>query len=141
MARDVVGAECGGSSAFARGDFGLVRLLPFVLGLRKGDAVRLTAGGVCVREGGLLGRLIDGLSQDEKKSSSLVDVSPPSAGVDMIMSVMMTSSGYSLASAVTLLFSSSLYFVAAFDVYLVLGSLLASAEVARYVFSFLFYLF
>lgn len=72
---------------------------------------------------------MDGLSQEEKKSSSFDGVSAPSAGVDMTMSVMTTSSGYSLASAATLLFSSSLYFVAAFDVYLVLGSLLANAAV------------
>lgn len=129
IARDVVGAECGASSVFARGDFGLRGPLPLTLGFRKGDDVRLTAGGVCVREGGLLGRLMEGLSQEEKKSSSAGGVSVPSAGVEITMSVTTTSSGYSLASATTLLFSSSLYLVAAFEVYFVFGSLLAKAAV------------
>lgn len=48
----------------ARGDFG--RSVPLAPGLRKGDA----ALGVPVREGGFEGRLIVGLSQEEKKSSS-----------------------------------------------------------------------
>lgn len=129
MARDVVGADCGTSPGFARGDFGLVRPLPFALGFRKGDAVRLIAGGVCVRDGGLLGRLMDGLSHEEKKSSSLGGVSIPSVVAETTISVITTSSGKSLASAATLLLSSSLYFVAAFDVYFVFGSLLASAAV------------
>lgn len=42
----------------------------FAPALRNGELVRLTTGGVPVREGGLLGRLIEGLSHDEKKSSS-----------------------------------------------------------------------
>lgn len=40
--------------------------MPFAPGLRKGEPVR----GVPVREGGLEGRLMVGLSQEEKKSSS-----------------------------------------------------------------------
>lgn len=85
------------------GDFGraeaaaaVVAPLPFALGLRKGEAVRLALAGVPVREGGLLGRLMLGLSQEEKKSSSAgspagVTVPEPSASG---ASVMMTSSGY-----------------------------------------------
>jgi hypothetical protein len=70
---------------------------------RKGEAVRLTTGGVPVREGGLLGRLIEGLSQEEKKSSSAspAGVFDPSEGVPAGRSVMMTSSGY-LNKATTL---------------------------------------
>ena len=64
-------------------------------GLRNGDAVRLITGGVCVREGGLLGRLMAGLSQEEKKSSegSLLGVEEPSAKVGERTSVTSTSSG------------------------------------------------
>src|ERR1700761_4957992 len=64
---------------------------------RKGEAVRETPGGVPVREGGLLGRLMVGLSQEEKKSSagSPAGVDEPSApGVESRSSVMTTSSGY-----------------------------------------------
>jgi hypothetical protein len=63
---------------------------------RKGELVRLTTGGVPVREGGLLGRLIEGLSHDEKKSSSWspAGVPEPSEGVPAGMSVMTTSLGY-----------------------------------------------
>jgi len=53
-----------------RGDFGRTVLLPLEPAVRKGDAVLLPTGGVAVREGGLLGRLMVGLSQEEKKSSS-----------------------------------------------------------------------
>ena len=62
---------------------------------RKGEAVRETAGGVPVLEGGLLGRLIVGLSQEEKKSSagSPAGVDVPSPVVLRASSVMMTSSG------------------------------------------------
>ena len=62
---------------------------------RKGEAVRETTGGVPLREGGLLGRLIAGLSQDEKKSSagSPAGVDDPSPGVERGSSVMTTSSG------------------------------------------------
>ena len=68
--------------------------LPLALGLRKGDAVRLITGGVCVLEGGLLGRFIEGLSQDEKKSSpASAGVDFPSVGVAATTSVMTTSSG------------------------------------------------
>lgn len=69
------------------------RFGPFSPGLRKGDGVRPTTGGVAVREMGGVGFLIEGLSQEEKKSSS---GSP--AGVDvpsgMSPSVMTTSVGY-----------------------------------------------
>lgn len=64
VVRDAVG---GVGSAAVRGDF--VRAggpLPFAP--RNGDAV-LVMPGVPVREGGLLGRLTEGLSQEEKKSS------------------------------------------------------------------------
>jgi hypothetical protein len=53
-------------SACAPGDFD--RAPPLAPALRKGEAVRLILG-VCDREGGLLGRLMAGLSHDEKKSS------------------------------------------------------------------------
>lgn len=79
-----------------RGDFGLETPLPFVPGFRNGEEVRLITGGVWVLEGGLLGRLIAGLSQDEKKSllGSFDGVPVPSVGDVMTMSVMITSSGY-----------------------------------------------
>lgn len=76
------------------GDFDRVGPLPFALGFRKGDAVRLMTGGVCVLDGGLLGRLIEGLSQDEKKSSpASAGVEVPSAGAEGMTSVTTTSSG------------------------------------------------
>jgi hypothetical protein len=66
----VRGADVGaGEFEALSGDFGRVPF-PLLPALRKGEAVRLTTGGVAVREGGLLGRLIVGLSQEEKKSSS-----------------------------------------------------------------------
>jgi hypothetical protein len=71
------------------GDFGRSVPLPLALGLRKGEP----ALGVPTREGGFEGRLIVGLSHEEKKSSS----SP--AGVLLSLpvsatSVITTSSGY-----------------------------------------------
>jgi hypothetical protein len=61
----VRGAAAAGFSPEA-GDF--ERVAPFWdEAARKGEAVRLA--GVLVREGGLLGRLMVGLSQEEKKSS------------------------------------------------------------------------
>lgn len=64
-------------------------------GFRNGEAVRLMTGGVCVLEGGLLGRFMDGLSHDEKKSSvGSEGVDVPSPGVGMAMSLITTSSGY-----------------------------------------------
>lgn len=80
-----------------RGDFGRAVPLPFAGAFKKGDAVLLTpAAGVPVREGGLEGRLIAGLSQDEKKSSSSAapGVFEPLAPLSSMMSVMTTSSGY-----------------------------------------------
>ena len=77
------------------GDFDLGAPLLSAPGLRKGDAVRLITGGVCVLDGGLLGRLIDGLSQDEKKSSpGSAGVEVPSVGVAVLKSATTTSSGY-----------------------------------------------
>ena len=77
------------------GDLGRAAPLPLALGLRKGEAVRLALEGVPDREGGLLGRLMVGLSQEEKKSSSCspdgVSVPEPSASG---VSVMTTSLGY-----------------------------------------------
>jgi hypothetical protein len=47
IAREAAGFACDESlSEPARGDFGLVAPFPLVPGLRKGDAVRLTTGGV-----------------------------------------------------------------------------------------------
>ena len=97
MVRDAEGPVCEDSdSEPIRGDFGRAVPLPFAPGLRKGDAVRLSTGGVCVLEGGLLGRLIDGLSQDEKKSSlgSPAGVAVPSPDESATISVMTTSPGY-----------------------------------------------
>ena len=98
---DVVRMAVGAGKAFSassavvsgEGDFGL--LVPFVPANRKGEAVRETPRGVPVREGGLLGLLIVGLSQEEKKSSpgSPAGVDAPSPGVPTISSVIMTSSG------------------------------------------------
>ena len=148
---DVVRKTAGGGlasdfeAARGDGDFGRAAA-PLALGARNGDAVRDTTGGVPALDGGLLGLLTVGLSQDEKKSSSGspagVEV-PSAAGV--AKSVTTTSPGnlcrislcfyndvdseYSDASLAALLFSSSLYFVAAFEVYFVFGSLLASAAV------------
>jgi hypothetical protein len=79
------------------GDFGR-DCAPFALPAdRNGEAVRETTGGVPLLEGGLLGRLMVGLSQEEKKSStgSPAGVEVPSApGVERESSVMTTSSGY-----------------------------------------------
>ncbi len=96
IARDAEDADCDESvSALARGDFGLSGPLPFVPGLRNGEAVLLTAGGVCVLEGGLLGLLIAGLSQEEKKSSLSEGVAVPSAAeTAATTSVITTASGY-----------------------------------------------
>lgn len=91
-ARD--GAAEESSSEPWSGDFDLGVPLPLAVGLRKGDAVRLMTGGVCVLEGGLLGRLIEGLSQEEKKSSpASAGFEVPSVGVAATMSVITTSSG------------------------------------------------
>lgn len=78
-----------------RGDFERVPF-PFAVEFRSGDEVRPTTGGVLVREGGLLGRLIDGLSHDEKKSSSvsLLGVLVPSVEEPDGTSVITTSPGY-----------------------------------------------
>lgn len=84
------------SAAPARGEGDFGRLAePFVPAVRKGEDVRETTGGVPVREGGLLGRLIVGLSHDEKKSSpgSPAGVDVPSPGVPIASSVMTTSFG------------------------------------------------
>jgi len=69
----------GGSEAEeARGD--LVRAIPLPF---EGVPALPTTGGVAVRDGGGVGRLMDGLSQEEKKSSSSTSAgtaasSPPS---------------------------------------------------------------
>ena len=76
------------------GDLGLAA--PLVLpAVKKGEAVRETTGGVPVREGGLLGRLMVGLSQEEKKSSagSPAGVDVPPEGVPSTSSVMTTCAG------------------------------------------------
>lgn len=82
-------------AAFARGEG--ARAMPFPLELleRNGDGVR-PAAGVAVREIGGVGRLIEGLSQEEKKSSSgsPAGVEDPSVGPLLITSVMTTSFGY-----------------------------------------------
>ena len=84
----------------------MVELLPFAGAFKNGDAERLPPlsfllfpvlfiGGVAVREGGLLGFSILGLSQEEKKSLSTD--SPKGVLVPLVedsgISVMTTSSG------------------------------------------------
>ena len=95
-ARMAVGA--GDALLPSEADSGDFERLPFAFApaFRNGDPVRLTTGGVPVREGGLLGRLIDGLSHEEKKSSSWspAGVLLPSDGVPAGRSVMTTSPGY-----------------------------------------------
>ena len=83
-------------SAVARGEGDFDRAAPLAVpAVRKGDAVRETTGGVPVREGGLLGRLMLGLSQEEKKSSagSVAGVEDPSTGLVKGSSVTDTSFG------------------------------------------------
>ena len=122
--------------------------LPFELpALRKGDGVRPTTGGVAVRETGGVGRLIDGLSHEEKKSSSgsPAGVDDPSVGVLLVPSVATTSLGYlthisgglpvpcnfpyKAASLAARLFNSVLYLSATLFWYLVFGSSLFNAAV------------
>lgn len=87
-----------GAADLSEADRGDLERDPFAFApaFRKGDPVRLTTGGVPVRDGGLLGRLIEGLSHEEKKSSSWspAGVFEPPEGVPAGMSVMTTSSGY-----------------------------------------------
>jgi hypothetical protein len=84
------------TAARGEGDFDRVAEFPLALAERKGEAVRETTGGVPVREGGLLGRLIVGLSHEEKKSSagSPAGVEAPSPELASATSVTTTSSGY-----------------------------------------------
>ena len=94
---DIVRDAVGGISLSVadKGVFERAALLPFVPALRNGEAVRLITGGVWVLDGGLLGRLMDGLSHDEKKSSpgSPDGVDVPSLNVGDRTSVIETSSG------------------------------------------------
>lgn len=57
-ADDVVRLAAGGAAADERGDVDLARPPPFaaLFALRNGEAVRLTTGGVAVRETGGVGR-------------------------------------------------------------------------------------
>lgn len=98
MVREAEGAD--EESLLFNGDFGLAGPEPFVPGFRNGEEVRLITGGVCVLEGGWLGRLIEGLSQDEKKSSpgSPEGVAVPPVDDAATTSVMTTSSGYLILS-------------------------------------------
>lgn len=150
-AEEVIRLAAGLLSPPASGDAVLAIPLPFapaVPAFKNGDGVLPTTGGVAVREIGGVGRLTVGLSQDEKKSSSAGSpdgVEVPSVETLDMTSVITTSFGYLLqfsyiptlkggyiyswASLFERLFSSSLYFVATFEAYLVLGSLLLSAAV------------
>lgn len=152
VVRLAVGATGDVPSTLTRGDevlaIPLLLPLPFEFPVfRNGEGLLPTTGGVAVRETGGVGRLIEGLSQEEKKSSfgSPAGVELPSFVILLITSVMITSLGYllqvsrrladgiqisySVASRADLLFSSSLYLVAAFEVYFVVGSLLFNAAV------------
>lgn len=97
LARMAAAAGAGEVLCSSDADSGDFERDPFVFApaFRNGEPVRLTTGGVPVREGGLLGRLIDGLSQEEKKSSSgsPAGVFAPSDGVPAGTSVITTSSG------------------------------------------------
>ena len=99
-AEDVVRLAAGAAlPASGEVDLAIPFPLPLPLALlafKKGDAVRLTTGGVAVLEIGGVGRLIAGLSQEEKKSSSgsPTGVDDPSVGALLAASVMTTSSGY-----------------------------------------------
>lgn len=124
----VAGLASSAVSTLDSGDAERAMSFPFEPAARNGDGVRPTTGGVAVRDTGGVGFLIAGLSHDEKKSSSgsPAGVELPSALVSPV-SVMTTSFGYSSASRAARRLSSSLYLVAALDVYFVLGSLLLRA--------------
>ena len=102
MAREAAGGALAvvpsvvAESAVLSGDLGRAAapLLPFAF--RKGDAVLLPIPGVPVLEGGLLGLLIAGLSQLEKKSSlgSPAGVFVPVPSLSSARSSTVTSSGY-----------------------------------------------
>jgi hypothetical protein len=94
-AEEVVRLDVGALVVADNGDFGRAAL-PLVPALRNGDGVRPTTGGVDVRDGGGVGRLIAGLSQEEKKSlsDSPAGVEAPSEEGSATTSVMTTSSGY-----------------------------------------------
>ena len=94
MAEEVVVLEATGAASSPGGV--LARSIPVSpAGFKKGLAVRVA--GVALLEGGLEGRLIVGLSHDEKKSSagSPEGVDVPSANVGDSKSVTTTSSGNS----------------------------------------------
>ena len=82
-------------SVVISGDLGREATPLFPFAFKKGEAVRLMPG-VAVLEGGLLGLLIAGLSQDEKKSSpgSLAGVLVPVLSLSSATSSTVTSSGY-----------------------------------------------
>jgi len=88
---EVAGAE-EEPSTLASGEADRAMPLPFPLpALRNGEGVRPTTGGVAVREMGGVGRLIAGLSHDEKKSSGSPEgVEVPSVGPLLITSVICT---------------------------------------------------
>lgn len=85
VVRETSGGVAGVSDVVARGDLERAIALPFA----EGVPVLPMTGGVAVRDGGGVGRLIEGLSHEEKKSSSVstgtLASSPPS---------MTTSPGY-----------------------------------------------
>lgn len=89
--RPDVGLAASPESVLERGEAERAPSLPLPA-VRKGEGDRPTVGGVAVREAGGVGRLMAGLSQDEKKSSSgsPAGVADPSSTA----SVMTTSSGY-----------------------------------------------
>ena len=98
---ETVRADAGGvfvselGSVVANGDFGRAVPFPLAPGFRKGVARPPAAGGVAVRDTGGVGRLIDGLSHEEKKSSSAsaAGVALESLVPGTAASVMTTSSG------------------------------------------------
>ena len=87
--------SCESGSVLLSGDFERACATPLAFAFRNGDAVRLPIGGVCVRDGGFDGRLMVGLSHEEKKSSPASDGAElSSAGVETTTLFTTTSSGF-----------------------------------------------
>lgn len=68
--REAGGVGAGEEPPDVSGDFDRAISAPLEELATRGEEVRPITGGVAVREGGGVGRLIEGLSHEEKKSSS-----------------------------------------------------------------------